>query len=395
MASNKEDGQQPLYTSTPVRSVSLQGRGLDWRQGRNDPKRKYISSPELLSSNCARCDNELSEDKIDCRSCKLIFCLRCSGLTSAALNFIKNGGLDDYRFLCRSCKQTQPTLENIDDKLTRISSVQEQRLRTLEEKFSNIEATNKRTIQAEMESASKIMTKTLEDKIAKAVEDKTKEYEDRRRRELNIVIFNLPESNHRIGRQNKEEDEQKVRDIAEALGLDNLDIETSYRLGKKDQSKTRVLKVILKDRKQRKFLLVNSKNINQTELDDNMKKVVIFRDLTDEQRKERKQKRRSAENKQIEFTVPPSHHHHSNQNSNQNPQVANRDEHSNQLNLSQEIEDPFGTQTVIDATHTNTLLRDQNDPQSTVIGGILAGERPEVGNSTELRISPHCDQSQF
>lgn len=57
----------------------------------------------------------------------------------AALELINNGVIEDYRFHCKSCKQTLPTLENIDKKLTLIGQKQELRLVALEEKVKRIE----------------------------------------------------------------------------------------------------------------------------------------------------------------------------------------------------------------------------------------------------------------
>ena len=66
-------------------------------------------------------------------------------------------------------------------------------------------------------------------------------------------------------------------------------IEVLYRLGKQNKNYHRVLKVVLKDRKERKKLLENSKNIKDN-VEEDLKKVLIVKDLTIVQRKERKTK---------------------------------------------------------------------------------------------------------
>ena len=76
---------------------------------------------------------------------------------------------------------------------------------------------------------------SIESKISKIVDEKTNELEDRRRREFNVVVFNLPEGTSDTGRINKEADENAMLTIASNLGLnEKLQIETSYRLGKKN-----------------------------------------------------------------------------------------------------------------------------------------------------------------
>ena len=84
---------------------------------------------------------------------------------------------------------------------------------------------------------------------------------ERKRRELNIVIFNMPEHNFPIGTTNKTADEYDVKQISHHLGQESLNITNLFRLGKKVQGKTRVLKVILDSKKERRFLLENARHI--------------------------------------------------------------------------------------------------------------------------------------
>ena len=51
--------------------------------------------------------------------------------------------------------------------------------------------------------------------------------------EFNIVLFNLKEGGNTEGLANKKWDEDRVRHISQELGISDLQIETSYRLGKK------------------------------------------------------------------------------------------------------------------------------------------------------------------
>ena len=274
MASNQM-GDTPLH-STPIRVTEWRSR-----QG-NDPKRKHISSPELMQNYCSKCENELGDQKIDCKNCKLYFCVRCSGLSNKVMELILSGVLDDYRFLCKSCKHTVPTLEKIDEKLTVLSQKQETRLTYLEQMVKKLDMNNEAIINEQMKEVKNDIMKNIKQDVTKMIDDRSKEMEDRRRRELNIVVYNLKEGNNRTGKENQLEDERNLQLISNAIGLESLIIETSYRLGKKDPTKTRVLKVILVDRKQRKYLLNNSRFIKDKI--PHFKDVVIFKDLTKEQR---------------------------------------------------------------------------------------------------------------
>ncbi|XP_053400860.1 uncharacterized protein LOC128557491 [Mercenaria mercenaria] len=143
-----------------------------------------------------------------------------------------------------------------------------------------------------MKGVKEDIMKDFEGKINDIVDKRTKELEDRRRRELNLVVFKSEEGTSQNGLDNKKFDEDQLRKIATSLGVPNLEIVTSYRLGKKviNKKSMRVLKVILEDRKQRKSLLENSKNISE-KVEPKFKDVVIFKDLTPEQRIKKSKKK--------------------------------------------------------------------------------------------------------
>lgn len=77
--------------------------------------------------------------------------------------------------------------------------------------------------------------------------------------------------------------------ISSSLGLENLTIVTSYRLGKKVEGKIRPLKIVLDSKAQRKFLLDNAKDII-TKAEKCFQRVIIVKDLTPEQRQERRER---------------------------------------------------------------------------------------------------------
>ena len=84
------------------------------------------------------------------------------------------------------------------------------------------------------------------------------ELEDRKRRELNISIFNLMEHSSDNTAENKKAAELDIRVISASLGIDNLNITIFYGLGKKEPTQTCPLRVVLDSKSQRKFLLENA-----------------------------------------------------------------------------------------------------------------------------------------
>lgn len=128
------------------------------------------------------------------------------------------------------------------------------------------------------------------------VDHRNRELEDRKRREMNITLFNLIEHDSDTGPENKRADELDVRIISASLVLDNLSITTSYRLGRREDGKTRPLRVILDSKAQRKHLLENAKHIPK-KTPENLQRVIIAKDLTPEQRIERREKIKSIKAK--------------------------------------------------------------------------------------------------
>ena len=207
--------------------------------------------------------------------------------------------------------------------------------------------------------------------------------DDRRRRDLNIVIYNLSEGTSTNGIENKQFDENNLKNISIVLGLENLQIETSFRLGKKESGRQRVLKVVLSDRKQRKFLLDNSRNISH-KVEDRFKNNVTFKDLTIDQRKERKQKREMKDQLKGKILLnPPS-------------DTTNYSGHQTHM-LSQQTEDPFNEDTMIVTTHTHTLVSELNDSTNdiTVIGGIAQSITEENRRKSDSQKEQQCEHGVF
>ena len=176
-------------------------------------------------------------------------------------------------------------MENISSSLKDIQTSNTIRFGQIEERLEKVELNTGKEAPDKMKED---ITSEVSNNIATAVDDRLKEYEDQRKRELNIILFRLQEKHDESGNTRKEKDYEDLVRIARALGLkEDLDITTQFRLGKQKVNTTRPLKVILKNKSQRKFLLENARFIPQ-KLEKRLASVVIVRDLTEKQQQERK-----------------------------------------------------------------------------------------------------------
>ena len=240
---------------------------------------------------CQRCDY-VADKVITCSGCSLSFCLKCANVSQTLHQCIMEGEPEHFHWSCRSCKATStfPTLQQISSSLQDITGKHDARMSSIENRLDRFENSAKEEMyQSQVNDMKEDIITSLKADINTVVDAKNKELEDRKRRDMNLTVFNLQEHNFSNGPDNKRADENDILRICSSLGLENLTINYSYRLGKKVESKTRPLKLVLDSKAQRKFLLDNARFV-PTKADDNYKRVIITKDLTPAQREERREK---------------------------------------------------------------------------------------------------------
>ena len=87
------------------------------------------------------------------------------------------------------------------------------------------------------------------------VDARNRELEDRRKRYLNLTMFNLLEPNEENSAANKQADEQAFKIICRRLGLEEVNVMSSFRLGRKSENKIRPIKLTLSDKSHRKCII--------------------------------------------------------------------------------------------------------------------------------------------
>lgn len=239
---------------------------------------------------CGFCWKDTESVLAECQGCKLNFCLKCSGLTEGTFVLFAEGKLEGFLWTCRSCTNTLPSLRSITDTLQEIKQLHDTRMGNLESKVDKMETEITEKVTASMKDVKTEITQEIKSSVRQLVDERNKEMDDRRRRETNLIFFNIPEQLTQIVEDENKQDEADMRTFCRELGLEDIDINVIYRLGKKVPTRTRPIKVVFGNRLHRKFLLDNAKYIRQ-KVTARLIKTIIVKDLTVEQRNDRKQKR--------------------------------------------------------------------------------------------------------
>ena len=251
----------------------------------NVSKRLRIGSDET-EHECQKCSHIIHES-ISCSGCKLSYCLKCAKISETLYNCIKSGEMDQFMWSCASCKATFPSLENITTVLTDLRKSNDDRLDELDNRIKIIEDGNQEDIKESVESMKDDVLQSLKDDINNLVDTRVKELDERKRRDCNVVIFNMPEPRKNSVEENKVADGENLKLLSQNLGLEGVQIITLFRLGRPISGKCRPIKVVLNNKAQRKYLLDNAKFI-KTKAPDYLKQVIITRDLTPNQRQKRR-----------------------------------------------------------------------------------------------------------
>ena len=135
-----------------------------------------------------------------------------------------------------------PSLDNITVLLKDMQKESNERMAKLESRLGVLESGAKEAIQGTVSSMKQDIISSLKEDINELVDTRHVELEERKRRETNIALFNLPEHNSPVRLTNKHADERDVKEISQYLGQESLNVVTLLRLGKKLDDKIRPLK---------------------------------------------------------------------------------------------------------------------------------------------------------
>ena len=296
-------------------------KGLSETKGKNPKK---VTSKYICRGGDKVCGQVIADEEksVECDLCNEWFHAGCQGLSAEAW-----GALSEFGFiwLCLRCK---PSLKNIlktGKKLeTQIETVQHKILEALEATVPKSERDNSKQLQDKIASMEEVVTgklveqqkeveKTLNaqkemvqsmPKIQSELQKNTQELkrmieknEDREKREVNVIVHNIPESRSSEATLRKRYDENSFQNMVEALLGENVTMEIGkiYRIGKKKEvaeghegePKPRLMLVGLKRKEDVDVLMKERWNLKKV----GFSNIYITRDLSPEQREEQKRLR--------------------------------------------------------------------------------------------------------
>ena len=266
-----------------------------------------VERPNSLSSACTTCNGFLPDASkgFECDSCHEWECLACAKIPADIYSSMKSLDVNSYNLNCTNCKANpislRDTLRSIDRKLATVTG--------LDEKMNTLVSNNLETAQ-KIETLEEKMTSIedrMDDRIDLRIENRLKEIretanesKDREFRSRNVMMFKCQESTKDSASDRQEEDRQLVRDIITQLGVEEVEIISTIRMGPRvrnpanegtdnqyqnvtNRTATRPLKVTFGNAKQQRLIITNNKKIAGSDF----KHISIAPDYTPKQREDR------------------------------------------------------------------------------------------------------------
>jgi hypothetical protein len=277
----------------------------------------------LASIPCKQCQvnfvNE-SDRMIECDRCKLWECLACSGMDESLYQSLNDDNIGPYiHWYCRKCKESAMKAISTDNEIevrceqffskfreeilgeintvkkdiSELKNNQVQQSKNIAELRSEIEERNQKQVEG--------FRSEIEEKSQKQMEQAIKEVQDRQERKLNVIFFNVDESEAEDTNQAKQDDLAALRGILDSIEA-KVPLANPIRLGKKEDSTTaRPLRVRAVNEQDVTKIMKAAKKLKDH---DSLSSVYINRDKTPlerlewkklvEERKEKNEEAKSA-----------------------------------------------------------------------------------------------------
>ena len=206
---------------------------------------------------CGSCSRLVADedDAILCDICEFWHHIDCEKVDENVYKFLQQNANSAIQWYCQKSNRTaKALLKGLSDVAVRQTQ--------LEERFDKLEAsTNKKLqdcIKKEVLSTLTVWSSSTSEIVGLALD----EIHEREKRADNLMFFNVEESNSDIVEERKEHDMNEIGSICNALEVDvNGRVKKVTRIGKKTESQSRPLKVLVDDIGARRMIKRKAKNL--------------------------------------------------------------------------------------------------------------------------------------
>ena len=273
-----------------ARNVVTSGRKLSTR------KTKWV---------CTYCNKSMSEDDkgMQCDSCENWVCLNCTNMPEEMYDMLNKYSkssktekeISSFKWVCKVCEGSLPTLRAMNKTLSSLKNSNEERFDAIELQVKNVENSIGDRVSSEVKSMKDQIMSEISEEIENKFDSRYKEMNNRKAREMNLVLFNVPVSTESDPFERKNADNTFINILYNAIVPANGATSTAetfvaknvFRLRSGDPSRIPPIKVICDSKSQVKNFLTNSFKIKDL-TDVELKKIVVQRDYTQEQRETNK-----------------------------------------------------------------------------------------------------------
>lgn len=249
---NNFTGASSILTSTP------------------NAKDSGLKRPRLGSNGCPMCSKALNKngtESVLCSICELGYCVDCTNIPKSVIEVLKQQDGDSLNFMwtCNGCKQNFPSLTGMKKQLKAIEETTKTKLAHIEDQMGAIGPAIKTQVKEEITNVTPVLIETIKSEIKGSLQDdvrkEIREIEDQKIRAMNLILFNVQESKQTDSAKRKDDDIKSIKELCTYLKIDSPDLKSVFRLGNRSENKTRPLKMILNNKKERKNILDNANKL--------------------------------------------------------------------------------------------------------------------------------------
>ena len=236
------------------------------------------------TNQCGSCDASFKrgEKSISCSACKHRYHYQCSMLSESEFDVCSNKSI--LKWFCRLCENDVNDILTNFEKFKKVSKEIMDMKSELDSRFNKVED---RIAVLEARKGGENVEDLVRETISKDVSLNPDEQKLIDAKRCNLIYFNLPESDIEDIGEKMKHDYRKLRSLYRDNFATPENIDSCYRVGKKNEDKTRPLVVKFKSADTRNKILSNSRDLFLTE-NRNRTPVFVSIDRTPKQRAEHK-----------------------------------------------------------------------------------------------------------